>query len=97
MKISVNIIIERNEAPGQKEKEVEKQQMQSLSTTEFPMGVMLTKPSDKGRNLSFSGTVEDFTKAVKIKKDFLAGEQTPESKKAMNAKLKPIYDKWKND
>lgn len=97
MKISVNVIIERNEAPGEEEKKIEKQQMKSLIATEFPMGIMLTKPMDKGRNLSFSGTLTDFTKAMKIKKEYLAGERTIADKKRMNEKLKPIYEKYNND
>lgn len=91
--MKINITINRVAEPDDKTKQIEKEILQSLIATEFPVGVLHSHPSE--RSLHFSGTVEDFVKAIEIKKDFLASGKTAEDKREMNTKLRPIYEKSK--
>ena len=89
----INISIDRVAEPDDKTKKTEKAILQLLKATDFPVGVLHSHPSE--RNLHFSGTIADFVAAIEIKKEFLAGGQAPGGKKAMNEKLRPIYEKSK--
>ena len=89
----INISIDRVAEPDDKTKKIESQILKSLIATEFPVGILHSHPSE--RNLHFSGTIEDFIKAIGIKKEFLESSQTVESKKEKNKKLMPIYEKSK--
>ncbi len=91
----INISIHRVNEPDDKTKKAEKTILQSLIATEFPVGLLWSSPSE--RNLHFSGPMEDFVKAVDIKKDFLASDKTSADKKKMNEKLRPILEKSKEE
>ncbi len=92
----IEIIIDRGTDYSQdtKEGKIAKGQFKDLKATEFPMGIMLTRPEDDVRMLSFSGTVEDFTKAIGIQKEFMAGIIDNTEK---IVKLAPINEKTVND
>ena len=94
MKITIEIDRGKHQ-PNTKEAKEAKRIFQSLIATEFPVGILFTKPSDEPQKLSFSGTITDFVKAVVIKKQYLASEQTSQDRKEMVEKLKPIYEKAK--
>ena len=89
----IDIKIDRVNTPDDKTKKAEKVVLQSLIATEFPVGTLHSHPSE--RDLHFSGTVEDFVKAMDIKKEFLATGQSSEDKHRMNEELKPILEKSK--
>ncbi len=91
--MKINITIDRVAEPDDKTKKLEKEILKSLIATELPVGVLHSHPSE--RDLHFCGTVEDFVKAVEIKKDFLVSGKSQDDKHAMNEKLRPIYEKSK--
>lgn len=95
--MKINIVIDRGQAYGQDSKEGKeaKEIFKSLIATEFPVGLMHAKPLCEPHILFFSGTVTDFVTAIGIKKQFLASGKTAQDKQAMNAKLRPIYEKSK--
>jgi hypothetical protein len=95
MKISITLERGKLTPMDTEEFKERKKKMQQLSATEFPVGLLCTKDGDTSGKATFVGTVDDFTKAVKIKKEFLETEQTAQDKKKMNAKLMPIYKKHK--
>ena len=88
--MKINITINRVASPDDKTKKAESEILKSLIATDFPVGILHSHPSE--RNLHFCGTVEDFVRAIEIKKDFTAGIF---DKKEMNEKLRPIYEKSK--
>ena len=95
MNINININIDRADSPGDKEKKEEQRLMKLLTNTGFPLGIMLTTPEDMPRNLSFSGSIEDFCSACNIKQEFVNGDKSQAAKHKMNEKLRPIYEKHK--
>lgn len=94
MKINITIV-RSQETAGSEEAKKAQQILKSLIATEFPVGVLHTHDADTTRTLHFSGTVEDFVKAIAIKKEFLSGSQASDDKHDMTEKLRPIYEKSK--
>ena len=95
--MKIRIEIERGSyAKGSADEKKANRSLKALIATEFPVGLLCTKDGDTSGHQSFEGTIEDFEKAVKIKKDFLDSDQTADDTHKMNAKLMPIYHKHKD-
>lgn len=93
--MEIKIEIDRGEAYRQDNEEGKKLKaiFKKLIDTAFPVGIMHSKQGERQDILHYTGSVEDFIKAINIKDEWVKGGRTIEGKKRKNAKLQPIFEK----